>query len=89
MRKNFLLVTLSVILLLFSVCSKSTDKETAVSIKVGTITQKEIKGADSAIQQMVIERVYDNMYGEKYLRRILSKSLIKLKNKLKKHSIIN
>lgn len=86
MRKKFLFVTLSVGLLLFSACSKSAEKETAVSFKGGTITQKDIndqlkkiKGADSAIQQMVIKRVYENKYGEEITEKDIEKEFNKIK----------
>jgi len=86
MRKKFLFVTLSVGLLLFSACSKSAEKETAVSFKGGTITQKDIndqlkkiKGADSAIQQMVIKRVYENKYGEEITEKDIQKEFNKIK----------
>lgn len=86
MRKKFLFVTLSVGLLLFSACSKSAEKETAVSFKGGTITQKDIndqlkkiKGADSAIQQMVIKRVYENKYGEEITEKDIEKEYNKIK----------
>lgn len=86
MRKKFLFVTLSVGLLLFSACSKSAGKETAVSFKGGTITQKDIndqlkkiKGADSAIQQMVIKRVYENKYGEEIPEKDIEKEFNKIK----------
>lgn len=86
MRKKFLFVTLSVGLLLFSACSKSTEKEAAVSFKGGTITQKDIndqlkkiKGADSAIQQMVIKRVYENKYGEEITEKDIEKEFNKIK----------
>lgn len=86
MRKKFLFVSLSVGLLLFSACSKSAEKETAVSFKGGTITQKDIndqlkkiKGADSAIQQMVIKRVYENKYGEEITEKDIEKKFNKIK----------
>ncbi|MGJ0741598.1 peptidyl-prolyl cis-trans isomerase [Enterococcus casseliflavus] len=86
MRKKFLFVTLSVGLLLFSACSKSAEKETAVSFKGSTITQKDIndqlkkiKGADSAIQQMVIKRVYENKYGEEITEKDIEKEFNKIK----------
>ena len=86
MRKKLLFVAMSVGLLLFSACSKSADKETAVSFKGGTITQKDIndqlkkiKGADSAIQQMVVERVYENKYGEKISAKDIEKEFNKIK----------
>lgn len=89
MRKKVLLVAMSLGLLLFSACSKSADKETAVSFKGGTISQKDIndqlkkiKGADSAIQQMVVERVYENKYGEK----ISAKDIMKEFNKIKEQA---
>lgn len=86
MRKKLLFVAMSVGLLLFSACSKSAEKETAVSFKGGTITQKDIndqlkkiKGADSAIQQMVIKRVYDNKYGEEITEKDIEKEFNKIK----------
>jgi len=86
MRKKIFLLTLSVGLLLFSACSKSAEKETAVSFKGGTITQKDItdrlkkiKGADSAIQQMIIERVYENKYGKEIPEKDIEKEFNKIK----------
>ncbi|MGM0152338.1 foldase PrsA [Enterococcus sp. AZ178] len=86
MRKKLLFVAMSVGLLLFSACSKSAEKETAVSFKGGTITQKDIndqlkkiKGADSAIQQMVIKRVYENKYGEEITEKDIEKEFNKIK----------
>lgn len=86
MRKKLLFVAMSVGLLLFSACSKSAGKETAVSFKGGTITQKDIndqlkkiKGADSAIQQMVIKRVYENKYGEEITEKDIEKEFNKIK----------
>ncbi|AUJ85495.1 peptidyl-prolyl cis-trans isomerase [Enterococcus sp. CR-Ec1] len=86
MRKKLLFVAMSVGLLLFSACSKSDEKETAVSFKGGTITQKDIndqlkkiKGADSAIQQMVIKRVYENKYGEEITEKDIEKEFNKIK----------
>lgn len=77
---------MSVGLLLFSACSKSDEKQTAVSFKGGTITQKDItdrlkkiKGADSAIQQMVVERVYENKYGEEISEKDIEKEFNKIK----------
>lgn len=86
MRKKLLFVAMSVGLVLFSACSKSAEKETAVSFKGGTITQKDIndqlkkiKGADSAIQQMVINRVYENKYGEEITEKDIEKEFNKIK----------
>ncbi|MCO5498068.1 peptidyl-prolyl cis-trans isomerase, partial [Enterococcus innesii] len=86
MRKKLLFVAMSVGLVLFSACSKSAEKETAVSFKGGTITQKDIndqlkkiKGADSAIQQMVIKRVYENKYGEEITEKDIEKEFNKIK----------
>jgi foldase protein PrsA len=86
MRKKLLFVAMSVGLLLFSACSKSAEKETAVSFKGGTITQKDIndqlkkiKGADSAIQQMVIKRVFENKYGEEITEKDIEKEFNKIK----------
>ncbi|MFP8915310.1 peptidyl-prolyl cis-trans isomerase [Enterococcus innesii] len=86
MRKKLLFVAMSVGLFLFSACSKSAEKETAVSFKGGTITQKDIndqlkkiKGADSAIQQMVIKRVYENKYGEEITEKDIEKEFNKIK----------
>lgn len=91
MRKKLLFVGMSVGLLLFSACSKSAEKETSVSFKGGTITQKDIndqlkkiKGADSAIQQMVIKRVYENKYGEEITEKDIEKEFNKIKEQADK-----
>lgn len=86
MRKVITLITMSVGLLLFSACSKSDEKHPAVTFKGGTITQKEItdqlkkiRGADSAIQQMVIERIYENKYGKEISKEDIKKEFDKIK----------
>ncbi|RXA58935.1 peptidylprolyl isomerase [Enterococcus casseliflavus] len=86
MRKIIALTTILVGVILFSACSKSDEKQTAVSFKGGTITHKDItdrlkkiKGADSAIQQMIIERVYENKYGKEIPEKDIEKEFNKIK----------